>query len=332
MDDNLFKSVFNVYLILLVISESLNQVNSLDYQNDQKATFILDKHGHRTQLLANDSRLYLVHSTAEANPPQFSQRDSYLAESFALNMIKLNGDWSKNGIQRIVRLRSESSHNYLTLRNYKIRANVPLDEAFHDPYTLIEEQIYRKYLFLKSAHTKKYICYNIHTGYFVMKDLSHIDKFCVFMLTTNDVNSLKFSIGSVSTDRAVDLSFNERGNSVNWVYASIYGTGRDRANSSLFTQHTKFTDLMGQVVQSSIFNSRNERPKLIVLTQSPTTTTTTSTTTTDIYFNNEIILRSSNFNLVRKRKAYKLRRRLRNQNLKRKRKTQLFSRYENPRI
>jgi hypothetical protein len=127
-----------------------------------------------------------------------------LINKFISNLKQSNGDWSKNGIQRIVRLSSECSEQFVSLRNYKIKADVPLDEAFKDPYSkifyillrnqiffhycnyfislklyfiliffsilaLIEQQIYRKLVTLKSKQTNKYICYDIKSKIFVLK-------------------------------------------------------------------------------------------------------------------------------------------------------------------
>ena len=67
--------------------------------------------------------------------PEYFQNDLYIIDNFVLHMKKLNGNWSKDGIQRIIRLKSECSQQYVSLRNYRIRANVPIDEAFYDPYS-----------------------------------------------------------------------------------------------------------------------------------------------------------------------------------------------------
>lgn len=58
-----------------------------------------------------------------------------LIENFIINLKKLNGDWSNNGIQRVVRLDSLCSQKFVSLRSYKIKADVPMDEAFKDPYS-----------------------------------------------------------------------------------------------------------------------------------------------------------------------------------------------------
>lgn len=56
---------------------------------------------------------------------------------FVSALKKSDGDWSKSGIQRLVRLNSVCSGGYVTLRNFLIRAEVPYVEAFKDPYSNI---------------------------------------------------------------------------------------------------------------------------------------------------------------------------------------------------
>jgi hypothetical protein len=68
----------------------------------------------------------------------YSRNDAILIDHFINVLKKNNGDWSKHGIQRIIRLNSECSHNYISLRNNGIRADVPIDEAFKDPYSKLK--------------------------------------------------------------------------------------------------------------------------------------------------------------------------------------------------
>jgi hypothetical protein len=65
----------------------------------------------------------------------FSPSDLTKIKQFVNHLKQNNGDWSKNGLQRIVRLNSECSRNYLSLRNFKVKADVPVDEAFKDPFS-----------------------------------------------------------------------------------------------------------------------------------------------------------------------------------------------------
>jgi len=83
------------------------------------------KNRQKKQFVKNSSSLI-------ANQPKFSKKDEYFIQNFVMKIKILNGDWSKNGIQRLVRIKSECSHKYITLRNNRIRANVPFEEAFFD--------------------------------------------------------------------------------------------------------------------------------------------------------------------------------------------------------
>ena len=89
----------------------------------------IEKNEIKKQAIGNNTNILNYY------PPKYSQKDTFLIQSFILNLKKLNGNWSKNGIQRIVRLRSECSQQFVSLRNQKIKANIPLDEAFEDPYS-----------------------------------------------------------------------------------------------------------------------------------------------------------------------------------------------------
>ena len=69
------------------------------------------------------------------NDIYFNPNDLELIEMFIKHLKHLNGDWSKHGLQRIIRLNSACSHNYVSLRNSRIKADVPIDETFKDPYS-----------------------------------------------------------------------------------------------------------------------------------------------------------------------------------------------------
>ena len=66
----------------------------------------------------------------------YNQNDLAMVNHFIGLLKQANGDWSKHGIQRIIRLHSECSRNYVSIRNFKIKADVPIDEAFKDPYSI----------------------------------------------------------------------------------------------------------------------------------------------------------------------------------------------------
>ena len=92
---------------------------------------------------------------------EYTLHDMKLIDSFLINLKNLNGDWSKHGLQRIIRLNSECSNEYLSLRHSRIRADVPYDEAFRDPYSnflllllIMSLNIYSKLfiLFIKLKH------------------------------------------------------------------------------------------------------------------------------------------------------------------------------------
>jgi hypothetical protein len=83
----------------------------------------------------NYRRLYRIKNSLENI--YFSSADLLLINKFIHNLKQSNGEWSKSGIQRIIRLSSECSRQFVALRNYKIKADVPLDEAFKDPYSKI---------------------------------------------------------------------------------------------------------------------------------------------------------------------------------------------------
>ncbi len=79
------------------------------------------------------------------NDGVYSKSDNLLVHTFIRTLKSMRGDWSKNGIQRLIRLNSECSNKYITLRNLNIKADIPIYEAFKDPYSnilLIKYYIY----------------------------------------------------------------------------------------------------------------------------------------------------------------------------------------------
>jgi len=65
----------------------------------------------------------------------FTRRDARLANRFVRSLKNFNGQWASHGVQRIIRLNNECSNSYVSLRNYRIMADVPVNEAFTDPYS-----------------------------------------------------------------------------------------------------------------------------------------------------------------------------------------------------
>ena len=106
---------------------------------------------------------------------------------------------------------------------------------------MIEKQIYRKFILLKSYNTKKYICFNISSKKFVMKVLREIDSYCVFILSINSMNDFIFTIGSKNS---IGLSFDEFGIINNFQLLKKKKFKQKCQASKRFSIHTKFTDLM----------------------------------------------------------------------------------------
>lgn len=81
------------------------------------------------------SRALTTLTNTNINQNLFSKSDLNLVETFIQHLKTLRGDWSKNGIQRLIRLNSECSSKYVSLRNLNIKADIPIYEAFKDPYS-----------------------------------------------------------------------------------------------------------------------------------------------------------------------------------------------------
>lgn len=196
--------------------------------------------------------VYSYINSREGMSVLFNRRDLNLAEKFARSLKKYNGDWAGHGIQRIIRLNSDCSNNYVSLRHFRIRADVPSNEAFNDPFTLIEQQIYRKAMTLKSKQTNKYVCYNEKRGNFELKNLSELDKYCIFFYTIKKQNQYSFSIGST---RTIHLSFNKIGRSINTrINKRVFRSCP--LNTNLFNLHSKSTD--------NIYSEKRPAPLVIV--------------------------------------------------------------------
>ncbi len=67
----------------------------------------------------------------------YTPHDTKLIHNFLLELKRLNGEWSKVGIQRVIRLNAACTRNYVTLRKTVVKADIPLDEAFKDPYSAL---------------------------------------------------------------------------------------------------------------------------------------------------------------------------------------------------
>ena len=196
-----------------------------------------------------------------------------------LNFLKdLNGDWSGHGLQRFVRLNSECSQSYVSLRNFRIKADVPVDEVFKDPYTLIETLIYRKFTMLKSKQLNKFICFH-HSGIFVLKNLNELDKFCVFHHRIRVGNLHQYSLGS---NNHVYLSFNKFGRLINPLINKNINQNECKNNqSSIFYVHTKFTDVFPE---TNYFPTVNKIYKLFHTTLRPIASIKTTIPITKKYF------------------------------------------------
>lgn len=104
--------LFNSMVTNIRSSSSSLSFKKFNYKNNQRDLVIK----------LNDNSLY-------------SKSDHLLVQTFIRTLKSLRGDWSKNGIQRLIRLNSECSNKYISLRNLNIKADIPIYEAFKDPYS-----------------------------------------------------------------------------------------------------------------------------------------------------------------------------------------------------
>ena len=65
----------------------------------------------------------------------YTTHDSHLIETFVDKLKELNGQFSTIGQQRIIRLNAACSKQYVSLRQTRIKADIPVDEAYKDPYS-----------------------------------------------------------------------------------------------------------------------------------------------------------------------------------------------------
>lgn len=233
---------------------------------------------------------------------QYTRNDLFLITRF-LNALKdLNGEWSRHGLQRMVRFNSECSQSYVSLRNFRIKADVPVDEVFKDPYALIETLIFRKFTILKSKQLNKYVCFH-RSGIFVLKNLNELDKFCVFNHRIRMGNSHQFSLGS---NNNVYLSFNKFGRLINPLINKNINQNECKNNkSNIFYIHTKLTDAFPE---NSYFPTLPKSFVFFSSTLRPVETTKITTPITTKYFRRRLYKRpfrkyKTRFQRYRKRKT-----------------------------
>jgi hypothetical protein len=65
----------------------------------------------------------------------YTTHESHLIEKFVQKLKELNGQFSTVGQQRIIRLNAACSKQYVSLRQTRIKADIPADEAYKDPYS-----------------------------------------------------------------------------------------------------------------------------------------------------------------------------------------------------
>lgn len=113
MEYKFFISLFLLFLFNSMVTNirSSFALKKFNYKNNQ-----------RDLIKINDNNLY-------------SKSDHLLVQTFIRTLKSLRGDWTKNGIQRLIRLNSECSNKYISLRNLNIKADIPIYEAFKDPYS-----------------------------------------------------------------------------------------------------------------------------------------------------------------------------------------------------
>jgi hypothetical protein len=90
----------------------------------------------RYKLLLNAQRQEILNEWQ--NSIQFTQYDFNLINRFIFNLKEAQGEWASHGVQRIIRLNSDCSNHFVSLRRFKIRADIPLEEAFRDPYSKLK--------------------------------------------------------------------------------------------------------------------------------------------------------------------------------------------------
>ena len=71
--------------------------------------------------------------------PKYTQRDLHFIDNFILNLKLTQGNWSQNGLQRIVRLKSSCSQQYVSLREgHQITADATSEKSLREPHSKCE--------------------------------------------------------------------------------------------------------------------------------------------------------------------------------------------------
>ena len=130
---------------------------------------------------------------------------------------------------------------------------------------MIEKQVFRKLVAFKSKQLNKYVCFNPNTGYFILKNIQDIDKYCIFIYSTKSAsNTFQFGIG---TNRTISLSFNKYGKMINQNYTPKRKNQLECSNnkSNLLNVHTKLTDYVPNQDEDQyvpIFTNKNTNNNL----------------------------------------------------------------------
>jgi hypothetical protein len=109
----------------------------------------------RYKLLLNAQRQEILNEWQ--NAIQFTQYDFNLISRFIFNLKEAQGEWAPHGVQRIIRLNSECSSSFVSLRRFRIRADIPLEEAFRDPYSNLE---LISFIFENLSHLDNFVSYH----------------------------------------------------------------------------------------------------------------------------------------------------------------------------
>ena len=83
----------------------------------------------------NGISVYAIHMYNVTFEPKFNAQDLLLVEKLVETLKALDGDWSQNGLQRMVRLKSECTQEFVSLRSSGISADVPQEQVSSDPFS-----------------------------------------------------------------------------------------------------------------------------------------------------------------------------------------------------
>jgi hypothetical protein len=116
-----------------------------------------------------------------------------------------------------MRLKSTCSHNYVSIRENIIRADVSFNDAFDDKFTLIEvvysNQMNPKLVALKSFLKKQFICFDFNHGLFKLTKSQLVNENCIFLIKQTRSGRIKFTLGSSSN---FTLSFDRHGRMISY--------------------------------------------------------------------------------------------------------------------